>query len=94
MNKPKYHEKDLEILNTDQFTKLNLDSIKRIEAKINEILRKIKTNLASQKHSHLYPTGSCPGKFYSAAKTHKLLPADNADKPPIRPRVSNITAST
>ena len=94
MNKPKYHEKDLEILNTDQFTKLNSDPIKRIEAKIKEILRKIKTNLASQKHLHLYPTGSCPGKFYSAAKTHKLLPADNADKPPIRPRVSNITAST
>ena len=41
MNKPKYHEKDLEILNTDQFTKLNLDPIKRIEAKIKEILRKI-----------------------------------------------------
>ena len=30
MNKPKYHEKYLELLNTDQFTKLNHDLTKKI----------------------------------------------------------------
>ena len=90
MNKPKYHEKCLELLNTDQFTKLNHDPTKKIEAKIQRVLRKIKTNITSQDYSRLYPTGSYPGKFYGTAKIHKILPTDNVDKLRIRPIVSNI----
>ena len=29
INKPRYHEKFLELLNTDEFTKLNLDPTKK-----------------------------------------------------------------
>ena len=94
MNKPKYHEKCLELLNTDQLTKLNYDPTKKIEAKIQRVLRKIKTNLTSQEYPRLYPTGSCPEKFYGTAKIHKILPTDNVDKLPIRPIVSNINTST
>ena len=57
-------------------------------------MRKIETNLTSQEYSRLYPTGSCPGKFYSTAKIQKILPTDNVDKQPIRPIVSNINTST
>ena len=91
MNKPKYHEKCLELLNTDQFTH---DLRKKMSAKIQRVLRKIKTNLKSEEYSRLYPTGSCPGKFYVTAKIHKILPTDNVDKLPVRPIVSNINTST
>ena len=84
----------LELLNTDQFTKLYLDPTKKIESKIKRFLREIKTNLTSQKYSRLYPTGSCHGKFYGTAKIHKILPTDNVDKLPIRPIVSNINTSS
>ena len=40
MNKPKCHEKWLELLNTDQFTKLNHDITKKIYAKVQRVLRK------------------------------------------------------
>ena len=63
MNKPRDQEKCLELSSTDQFTKLNHDPTKKIEAKIQRILRKIKTNLTSQEYSRLYSTGFCPGKF-------------------------------
>ena len=58
------------------------------------LLRRIKTNLILQEYSRLYPTGSCPEKFYGTGKTHKILPTDNVDKLPIRPIVSNINTST
>ena len=57
-------------------------------------MRNIKTNLTTQGHSRLYPTGSCPGKFYGTAKIHKILPIDNVDQLPIRPIVSNVDTST
>ena len=85
MNKPKYHEKCLELLKTDQFPKLNHDPTKKIEVKIQRVLRKIETYLTSQEYSRLYPTGSCSGKLYGTAKIHKILPTDNVDKMPMRP---------
>ena len=94
MNKPTYHGKYLELLNTDQFTKLNHDLTKKIQAKIQRVLRKIKTNLTSEEYSRLYPSGSSPGKFCGKAKIHKILPTDNVDKRPIKPIVSNINTST
>ena len=71
-----------------------IDPTKKIEAKIQRVLQKIKTNLTSQEYSRLYPTGSCPGKFYGTTKIHKILPTDNVDKLPIRPIDSNINTST
>ena len=52
------------------------------------VLREIKTNLTSQEYTRLYPTASCPVKFYGTIKIHKILPTDNVDKLPIRPIVS------
>ena len=94
MNKPKYHEKCLELLNTDHFTKLNHDPIKKIEPTIQMLLGKIKTNLTSQEYSRLYPADSYAGKFYGTAKIHQILPTDNVDKLPIRSIVSDISTST
>ena len=84
MNRPKYH----------QFTKLNHNSTKNIESKTQSVLRKIKTILISQEYSRLHPNGSCPGKFYGAAKIHEILATDNVDKLPNRPIASNINTST
>ena len=84
MNRPKYH----------QFTKLNHNSTKNIESKIQRVLRKIKTILTSWEYSRLHPNGSCPGKFYGTAKIHEILATDNVDKLPNRPIVSNINTST
>ena len=94
MNKPKYHDKCLEVLYNDQITKLNHDPTKKIEAKIQRVLWKTKTNLTSQEYSRLYPTGSCPGIFYGTANIHKILPTDNVDKLSIRPITSNINTLT
>ena len=42
----------------------------------------------------LYPTGSCPGKFYATAKLHKLPVNDKIDDLPIILIVSNINTAT
>ena len=73
MDKPKYQEKRLLLLNTHQFVKLNRDPTKQIETKIRKVLKKIKINISSQGYSRLYPTGSYPGKIYGTMKIHSLL---------------------
>ena len=45
MDKTKYQEKCLALLNTNQFVKLNRDPTKQIETKIQRVLRKIKSNI-------------------------------------------------
>ena len=89
-----YTEKCLSLLNTDQFMKLNTDPTKTTEGKIQRTIRKIKSKLSSQQYYKLYPTGSCPGKFYGTAKIHKLTNNSTIDELPIRPIVSNIGTAT
>ena len=79
MDKTKYQEKFLALLNTTQFVKLNRYHTKQIKTKIQRVLKKIKTKVSSQEHSRLYPTGSSPDKFYETAKLHKLSPTDNIE---------------
>ena len=43
---------------------------------------------------HLYPSGSCPGKFYGTAKIQNISENDTVDDLPIRPIVSNIGTAT
>ena len=74
MDRSKYTEKCLSILQTEQFTKLRHDPTKSIESKIQRELRKLKTRLTIQQYRQLYPTGSNPGRFYGTAKLHKLPP--------------------
>ena len=94
MDRNKYTGKCLELLQTNQFMKLNHDPTKSIEGKIQRVLRKVKNRLSSKEYYQLYPTGSCAGKFYGTAKIHKLPPNGFIDNLPLRPIISNIgTAS-
>ena len=47
-----------------------------------------------QEYSTIYPTGSCPRKFYGTAKVHKLPESKNKDQLPIRPIIYNIGTAT
>ena len=64
MDRAKYTEKCFELLQTNQFIKLNHDLTKSIEGKIQGILRKFKNRLSSKEYYQLYPTGSCSGNFF------------------------------
>ena len=90
MDKTKYTNKCLEILETDQFTKLNHDPTKSVEGNTQQLLRKFKSRLSQKEYYQLYPTGSCAGKFYGTAKIHKLPPDGNISNLPLRPMISNI----
>ena len=76
MDKAKYTYKCLEILETNQFTKLNHDPTKSVEGKIQTLLRKFKYRLSQKEYYQIYPTGSCAGTAsYQLAKyLAQLLP--------------------
>ena len=94
IDRTKYTEKCLDLLNTDSFIKLDHDPTKTIEGKIQRSIRKIKNNLTKQEYNRLYPTGSSPGKLYGTAKRHKLKKDSTVDDLPLRPIISNVgTAS-
>ena len=94
MDRSKYTKKYLNILQTEQFTKLRHDPTKSIENKIQRELRKLKRRLTIQEYRQLYPTGSNPRRFYGAAKLYTLPPNGTMEELPIRPIVCNIgTAS-
>ena len=67
MNRDKYKKKCLEMLNTNQFVKLNSDPTKTTERKVQKVLRKIKSKFSPYEYKQLYPTGSSLGKFYGTA---------------------------
>ena len=94
MNKSKYLEKCLTLLNSDHFVRLNEDPTKTNERKVQRMLRKIKPNLTDQEYKRLYLSGSAPGKFYGTAKFHKISINDGVGKLPIRPIISNIEKPT
>ena len=85
MNRTKYTDKCLELLQTDRFVKLNHDSTKSIKGKLQCILRKVRNRLSSMQYYQLCPTGSFAGKFYSTAKIHKLPLNRFIDNLPLRP---------
>ena len=64
MNRGKYFDQCLAILNTGQFVQLQKDSISSLERKVQPTFRKIKQNLPTDVYIKLYPTGSSPEKFY------------------------------
>ena len=81
MDRHKYIEKCMSLLT---------DPTKTLESKVQRLLRKLKSKLSPYKYKKLYPTVSCPGKFYGTGKLHKLLVNGKTDHLPIRPIVSNI----
>ena len=94
MDGTRYTNKCFKLLQTKQLIKLNHDPTKSIESKVKCILRKLKNRLSSKEYYQLHPTGSCPGKFYTTAKIHKLPANWFIDNVPLRSIVSNIgTAS-
>ena len=68
MNRDKYMEKCLQILNTNKFVTLNSDPTKTTERKVQNVLRKIKSKFSGNVYKQLYPIGSSPGKFYGQQK--------------------------
>ena len=94
MDKNKYTEKCMLLLNTKQFKKLDYDLAKMTERKIQRILKKIKPKLSEHQYKVLYPSGSSPGKFYNTAKIHKVSKHVNINQLPIRPIASNLNTAT
>ena len=92
IDETKYQEKCLALLNTNQFVKLGI--LQNKSKQKFRVLRKIKTNISLQEYSHLYSTGSSPGKFYETPKIAQLSPTDSMEKLPIRPIVSNVNTPT
>ena len=72
MNRGKYFDKCLAILNTEQFVQVQKDPTSSLEKKVQCTLRKIKQKLPTDVYAKLYPTRSSPRKFYGTAKVHKL----------------------
>ena len=71
MNRGKYFDKCLAILNTEQFVQPQKHT-SSLEREVQCTLRKIKQKLPTDVYAKLYPTGSSPGKFYGTVKVHKL----------------------
>ena len=96
MDKNKYTEKDMLLLNIKHFEKPDNDPTKTTERKIQKCCGKVnnKPKLSEHKYKVLYPSGSSPGKFYGTAKIHKVPKNDNIDQLPIRPTVSNLNTAT
>ena len=94
MNRDKYEEKCLQMLNINQFVKLSSDPMKTTERKVQNVLRNIKPKFSPNEYKQLYRTGSSPVKFYRTAKIHKLSQGDQVEKCPIRPIISNTDTAT
>ena len=94
MNRNVYTDKCFSILNLSQFTQLNHDPTNKSEPKLQRVIRKLKPKLPSNIYSNFYPSGSCPGKFYGTAKTHKMSPNHCVQHLPVRPIVSNNGTAT
>ena len=53
-----------------------------MKTKVQRIPRKVKSTMLQNAYSNLYPSGSCPGKFYETAKMDKHL-TNNIDDIPL-----------
>ena len=94
MDRTKYLEKCLNMLNTNQFRKLDTDPTQSLEKKVKTTLRKLISIFTKTEYKKLYPTGSNPGKFYGTAKIHKLKQDEGIDQLTLRPIISNIGTAT
>ena len=94
LDRTKYTEKFMALLNTERFKKVTTDPTATTERKIQKALRKIKSKFSEQEYKRLYPTGSAPARFYGTAKIHKLKNNGTVDQLPIRPIISNINTAS
>ena len=95
MDRTKYVEKCLGLLEGDKFIELQEDPTAKFETRVQTCLRKMKKRLGAATYSSIYPTASRPGRFYGTAKLHKLREGcKDVDQLPIRPIISNIGTAT
>ena len=94
MDQGNYTEKCISLLSSNQFIHIPNDPIKSLKSKVKRTQWKIRSKLFEQEYKKLYPTGSCPGKFYGIAKIHKLSVNGGINELTIRPIVSNLNTST
>ena len=95
VDRNKYVEKCLGILQTDKFTELTEDPTAKFEKRVQNCLRKMKKRLGLPTYNSIYPTASRPGRFYGTAKLHKLnRGCKDVNQLPIRPIISNIGTAT
>ena len=94
MDRGKYFDKCLAILNTEQFVQLQKHTTSSLEREVQCTLRKIKQKLPTDVHAKLYPTGSSPGKFYGTAKAHKLAINDTVKELPLCHIILNLNTAT
>ena len=87
-------QKCINILDSEQFKKLQKGPTKTLENKMQRTLRKIKQHLDENEYKRMYPTGSRPGLFYTTAKVHKLQNGEGLNELTMRPIISNIGTAT
>ena len=94
LNRSKYIEKCLLIVNRSQFLQVDKDPTASIERKVQRTLRKIKDKIPALLYSKIYPTGSSPGLFYGTGKFRKVKGNGNVEDLLLRPIISNIRTAT
>ena len=94
LNRSKYIEKCLSIVNSSQFLQVDKDPTASIERKVQRTLRKIKDKIPALLYSKVYPTRSSPGRFYGTAKLHKVKDNGTVEDLPLRPIILNIRTAT
>ena len=72
LNRSKYIETCLSIINSSQFLQVDKDPTASTEKKLQRTLRKIKDKILALLYSKIYLTGSSPGRFYGTAKLRKF----------------------
>ena len=91
IDRSKYVEKSLAILNTDKFVQVNEDPTAEFEDRVQKCLRSVKKRFTPQTYNKIYPTASRPGQFYGTAKLHKIpINSTDVDPLPVRPIISHI----
>lgn len=72
MEQEKCTEKFLNLLNPNQFNKINHNATKTVENDIKRTLHMIKNKRSKQDYVQLYPTGLAPGNFYGTVKKQNI----------------------
>ena len=83
----------MSLLSSNQSIHISNDPTKSLKSNIQRTLRKIKSKLSEQEDKKLYPTRSCPGKFYGTTKIHKFPVNGGINELPIQPIVSILNTA-
>ena len=94
LNRSKYIETCLSIINSSQFLQVDKDPTASTEKKLQRTLRKIKDKILALLYSKIYPTRSSPGRFYGTAKLNKVKDNGTVEDLTLRPIISIIRTDT